>query len=164
MKLFESSRNDDYVIIIGCGRLGANLANMLSNIGANVLIMDESRESFRRLDSNYGGLTVVGSGTDFDKLREAQAQGKPWTEALAFDYSLAIGEWLEYDDTTSVELPQADLVISLEEAISEASKLMTIRQGDLIYIQAKSEPRPAHKEDIIKAETNGKETLYCKIK
>ena len=72
MKLFESSRNDDYVIIIGCGRLGANLANMLSNIGANVLIMDESRESFRRLDSNYGGLTVVGSGTDFDKLREAQ--------------------------------------------------------------------------------------------
>ena len=72
MKLFESNRNDDYVIIIGCGRLGANLANMLSNIGANVLIMDESRESFRRLDSNYGGLTVVGSGTDSDKLREAQ--------------------------------------------------------------------------------------------
>ena len=72
MKLFESNRNDDYVIIIGCGRLGANLANMLSNIGANVLIMDESRESFRRLDSNYGGLTAVGRGADFDKLREAQ--------------------------------------------------------------------------------------------
>lgn len=110
---------------------------------------------------------AVAPGADFvamDIKRQAMKEGTPWTKALAFDYSLAIGEWLEYDDTTSVEMPQADLVISLEDAISEASKLMTIRQGDLIYIQAKSEPRPAHKEDIIKAETNGKETLYCKIK
>ena len=39
---------------------------------------------------------AVSPGADFialDKAREAQAQGKPWTQALAFDYSLALGEY-----------------------------------------------------------------------
>lgn len=72
MKFFETGKKDDYTIIIGCGRLGADLANSLSNEGEDVLIMDENKEAFRRLASNYGGLAVVGSGTDLDKLREAQ--------------------------------------------------------------------------------------------
>lgn len=60
-----------YTIIIGCGRLGANLANTLSNNGENVLIMDEDKNSFRRLEPNFGGLSVVGNGTDFNALKEA---------------------------------------------------------------------------------------------
>ncbi|MBR6088377.1 MAG: TrkA family potassium uptake protein [Anaerolineaceae bacterium] len=67
-------KKDDYTIIIGCGRLGANLANTLSNEGENVLIMDETKDSFRRLASNYGGLSVVGSGTEFNKLKEAEIE------------------------------------------------------------------------------------------
>ena len=55
-------------------------------------------------------------------------------------------------------------VLSPEEAISEASKVMTIRQGDLIYIQKRQAPRPVAKEEIIRGEIDGKETLYCKIK
>ena len=38
----------------------------------DVLIMDESKDSFHRLDSNYGGLAVVGNGMEFSKLKEAQ--------------------------------------------------------------------------------------------
>ncbi len=72
MKFFEPKKQDTYTVIIGCGRLGANLANTLSNEGENVLIMDENRDSFRRLASNFGGLSVVGNGTDFEMLREAQ--------------------------------------------------------------------------------------------
>ncbi len=72
VKLFDTNHRDDYTIIIGCGRLGASLANTLSNKGENVLIMDNTKDSFRRLASNYGGLSIVGSGTEFDKLREAQ--------------------------------------------------------------------------------------------
>ncbi len=72
MKFSEAKKQDTYTIIIGCGRLGANLANALSNEGENVLIMDENRDSFRRLASNFGGLSVVGDGTDLDMLREAQ--------------------------------------------------------------------------------------------
>ncbi len=74
MKLFDSNRSADYTIIVGCGRLGASLANTLSNEGENVLIMDKTKHSFRKLASNYGGLSVVGDGTEFDKLREAQIE------------------------------------------------------------------------------------------
>ena len=80
---------------------------------------------------------AVAPGADFtalDKLREAQAAGKPWTEAIAFDYSLAIGEWINNDEMSATTLLNDELIISPEEAISEASKVMTIRQGDLIYI------------------------------
>lgn len=106
---------------------------------------------------------AVAPGADFiamDRAREAQAAGKPWTTAIAFDYSLAIGEWI----TDNGQWTMDDLVLSPEEAVSEASKVMTIRQGDLIYIQRKYAPQPVHKEQIIRMETDGKETLYCKIK
>lgn len=74
MKFFGSKNKDAYTIIIGCGRLGANLANTLSNEEENVLIMDEDKYAFRRLASNFGGLSIVGDGTDLDKLREARIE------------------------------------------------------------------------------------------
>lgn len=106
---------------------------------------------------------AVAPGEDFvalDILREAEKEGKPWTKALAFDYSLAIGEWVTGDGLQVTE----DYVLSPEEAISEASKVMTIRQGDLIYIQAKQAPKPVQKEDVLRFEVEGEEKLYCKIK
>ena len=112
---------------------------------------------------------AVAPGADFiamDLAREAQQAGEPWTKALAFDYSLAIGEY-EPTPTPSLkgrEYLQEELVLSPEEAIAEAGKLMTIRQGDLIYIQLKRAPRFVHKEEIIRTEINGEEKLYCKIK
>ena len=104
---------------------------------------------------------AVAPGVDFvalDLLREAQASGKPWTEAIAFDYSLAIGEWI------APELLNDELVLSPEEAIERASRTMTIRQGDLIYIQRRQAPRPVQREEVIRLEIDGQEKLYCKIK
>lgn len=112
---------------------------------------------------------AVAPGVDFialDRAREAQATGLPWTTALAFDYSLAIGEY-EPTPTPSLkgkEFGGTELLLSPEEAIAQASRVMTIRQGDLIYIQQKHAPRVVHKEEIIRAEINGEEKLYCKIK
>ena len=71
---FFSPKKTDYTIIVGCGRLGANLANALSDEGGNVLIIDQDRDSFRRLSSNYGGLSVVANGTDLDALQDAEIQ------------------------------------------------------------------------------------------
>ena len=110
---------------------------------------------------------AVAPGEDFvalDILREAEETGKPWTKALAFDYSLAIGEWISNDEMSATKLLNDELIISPEEAISEASKVMTIRQGDLIYIQAKQDPKPVQKEDVLRVEIEGEEKLYCKIK
>lgn len=108
---------------------------------------------------------AVAPGADFvaqDVLREVQSAGRPWTKALGFDYSLAIGEWSEVqsDKVQSTK----EWVMTPEEAIAEASRVMTIRQGDLIYIQRRQAPRTVHKEDIIRIEINGEEKLYCKIK
>lgn len=64
--------NKQYTVIIGCGRLGANLANTLSDKGENVLIADCNKESFRKLSSSFGGLTLLGDATDLDLLTEAQ--------------------------------------------------------------------------------------------
>ncbi|MEA5060423.1 MAG: TrkA family potassium uptake protein [Candidatus Pelethousia sp.] len=72
MERFSKKKTAVYTIIIGCGRLGANLANALSDEGGNVLIMDKNKDSFRKLSQSFGGLAVVGDGTDFDALKEAQ--------------------------------------------------------------------------------------------
>lgn len=54
----------------------------------------------KEIASKYASryFNAIAYGADFiamDVAREAKAQGKPWTKALAFDYSLAIGEWME---------------------------------------------------------------------
>ena len=116
---------------------------------------------------------AVAPGADFvalDILREAQANGQPWTTALAFDYSLAIGKWInvQRDNVQGTkdkgQRTKEEFVMTPEEAVAAASKVMTIRQGDLIYIHKKHTPRVVHKEDIIRTEANGEEKLYCKIK
>lgn len=107
---------------------------------------------------------AIAPGADFialDVARAAQESGRPWTQALDFDYSLAIGEWMS---GLADEWMSGDFVLSPEEAVAEASKLMTIRQGDMIYIQRRQAPRTVHKEDVIRTEINGEEKLYCKIK
>ena len=107
---------------------------------------------------------AVAPGADFtavNLLRDAKASGQPWTKAIAFDYSLAIGA---FGEPSVFSNQYSDLVLTPEEAIAQASKVMTIRQGDLIYIQAKQAPRLVSKEEIIRKEMNGEETLYCKIK
>lgn len=60
-----------YVIIVGCGRVGSQLATLLSNEGHDVVIIDTNPKSFRRLGAGFNGLTIVGNGFDEETLREA---------------------------------------------------------------------------------------------
>ena len=125
-------------------------------------------------DRYYDAVAPGADFMDMGKAREAQAAGRPWTEALAFDYSLAIGEWILEIGDWRLEIGEwrleigdwrlDHLVLMPNEAIAAASKVMTIRQGDLIYIQAKQAPRPVQREEIIRVEIDGEEKLYCKIK
>jgi trk system potassium uptake protein TrkA len=60
------------VVILGCGRVGARLANALDSEGHRVAIVDRNPDSFRRfLRSDFGGQAVVGIGIDEDVLRRA---------------------------------------------------------------------------------------------
>ena len=70
--LMDKKADENYTIVIGCGRLGANLANTLSDEGGNVLIIDKSKDAFRKLSPSFGGLSITGDALDLDVLQEAQ--------------------------------------------------------------------------------------------
>ena len=59
------------VVIVGCGRTGAFLAELLDQGGDTVSIVDVERSAFSRLPSNFKGTPVLGDGTDMDILRQA---------------------------------------------------------------------------------------------
>ena len=59
------------VIIMGCGRVGAQLASMLDNENHKVTVLDIDGHSFRRLSSNFSGTALLGDGTDQEDLKKA---------------------------------------------------------------------------------------------
>lgn len=59
------------VIVAGCGRVGSRLANMLSEKGDNVCVIDRHVESFANLGRGFNGSTVQGLGFDEDVLEKA---------------------------------------------------------------------------------------------
>ncbi len=59
------------VVIVGCGRTGAFLAELLDQAGDTVSIVDVERSAFKRLPTNFKGTPVLGDGTDMDILRQA---------------------------------------------------------------------------------------------
>ena len=117
----------------------------------------------RRFANRY--YDAIAPGIDFvawDKLCEARRIGGSWTNAIDFDYSLAIGEWIDKEERRDVH--GEELLISQEEAIEEASRLMTIRQGDLIYIDLNAPARCVVRDEVIIGPEWAKDKLYCKIK
>lgn len=59
------------ILILGCGRQGAYLAQMLDQQGHGVTIIDRNTDSFRRLGPDFKGTMMVGVGIDEDVLRRA---------------------------------------------------------------------------------------------
>jgi trk system potassium uptake protein TrkA len=59
------------IIIVGCGRVGASVANAYDLAGHEVVILDVMTSAFDRLPSSFGGQAIRGDGTDEDVLRRA---------------------------------------------------------------------------------------------
>lgn len=74
MGLFKTKKNRDYTIIVGCGRLGANLATTLSSAGGSVLIIDNNEDAFRKLPPYFSGISLVGDATEIFVLGEADVK------------------------------------------------------------------------------------------
>ena len=72
MKLYSNKKNDGYTIIVGCGRLGANLANTLSDGGGEIVVIDKDPASFRKLSASFGGITTTGDATEMVVLTNAE--------------------------------------------------------------------------------------------
>ena len=60
-----------HFVIMGCGRVGATLAQNLEEHGHSVSVIDQNPEAFRRLDADFGGNKVTGLGFDRDTLTQA---------------------------------------------------------------------------------------------
>ena len=63
------------VVIVGCGRVGAALAEAFDNAGHSVVVLDTTTRAFARLSDEFKGQAVRGDGTDEDVLRRAGAEG-----------------------------------------------------------------------------------------
>jgi trk system potassium uptake protein TrkA len=61
-------------VIVGCGRVGAELAELFESGGYDVIILDTSTRAFDRLPDTFRGAAVRGDGTDEDTLRRAGAE------------------------------------------------------------------------------------------
>ena len=60
-----------HVVVVGCGRVGTELAGTLEKSGHTVAVIDKNATAFRRLPSSFAGQRVVGFGFDRDTLAEA---------------------------------------------------------------------------------------------
>jgi trk system potassium uptake protein TrkA len=74
MAPFWQDKRQGYTIIVGCGRLGANLANSLSDAGQGVMVIDIDAGSFSKLSPDYSGLTLVGDATLLSVLHDAEIE------------------------------------------------------------------------------------------
>lgn len=91
------------------------------------------------------------------------AENGDTVRAWAFDYSMVVGTftepsldyWKDIDSKT---------IIQCNEAIHRVSLVMTIRQGDLVFVDYYTQPRPLVRDEVITESIDNQEVLYCKIK
>lgn len=63
------------IVIVGCGRVGAVLAESLDRDGHEVVIVDTTTRAFDRLPDDFKGQAIRGDGTDADVLRRVGTEG-----------------------------------------------------------------------------------------
>ena len=68
------------VIVVGCGRVGSYLADLLHAEGHKVAVIDANPEAFERLSAGFKGIRIHGDALDKDVLYQAGIQS---ADALA---------------------------------------------------------------------------------
>ncbi len=69
-----------HVVVVGCGRVGSELATALELDGHSVSVIDKNAYAFQRLADSFAGKTVTGFGFDRSHLEDA---GVKEADALA---------------------------------------------------------------------------------
>ena len=63
-----------YIVIIGCGRLGAILATSLSQQGHEVVVIDKNPSAFSALTEEFSGFTLTGNAAEMNILEAAKLE------------------------------------------------------------------------------------------
>lgn len=61
-----------YIIIAGCGRLGASMAGFFSKEGHSVIIIDKDIRAFDSLPPEFTGFKIQGDVVELENLKNAQ--------------------------------------------------------------------------------------------
>jgi trk system potassium uptake protein TrkA len=64
----------EYILVVGCGRLGAHVAGQLSRLGHSVVVVDADEASFGSLSHEFSGFRLEGDATELAVLRQAKAE------------------------------------------------------------------------------------------
>jgi trk system potassium uptake protein TrkA len=67
-------KNQQFMVIAGCGRLGAHLADHLSQKGHSVVVIDVQKRAFEALSPGYSGFWVEGDATERAVLERAKVE------------------------------------------------------------------------------------------
>lgn len=63
-----------HVIVVGCGRVGRELAMALDRDGHSVSVVDKDRNAFHELPDGFSGKAILGFGFDREHLEQAGIQ------------------------------------------------------------------------------------------
>lgn len=61
-----------YVVVVGCGRLGSLLASLLSQAGSSVVVIDREEEAFELLAPEFSGFRITGDAVEMEVLQAAK--------------------------------------------------------------------------------------------
>lgn len=72
--LWKQKSENENIIIVGCGKFGSALAEMLEAQKKTVSIIDSNETNFKNLPPSFHGITIKGDGADIDLLQFAGAK------------------------------------------------------------------------------------------
>jgi len=61
-----------YIVIIGCGKTGSAVADLLSKNGEDVVVIDKNKRAFNKLSPDFTGFTINGDATEVEILLESK--------------------------------------------------------------------------------------------
>lgn len=125
----------------------------------------------------------VGLGIDFtarDIQTQLKAKGHPWERAKAFDGSAVVGQFMKLTDlgkevqdlqfqlTNRGQVVQEghtkDMLFSVDRLISEVSKFMTIKVGDLLFTGTPAGVAAVRPQDRLVGTLEGNDLLAVNIR
>lgn len=78
------------ILVVGCGKVGSKLSNVLSKMGHDVAVIDPDSSHFSNLADDFSGYTVTGVPIDQDILKRAGISGCDALAAVTTDDNMNV--------------------------------------------------------------------------
>lgn len=72
--MFKKNKENDYIIIAGCGQLGSKIAEEMSNERKSIVVIDKNEDAFQLLSDNFSGFAIEADVIEKDTLTSANIE------------------------------------------------------------------------------------------